>query len=396
MTLKELFSMNNIKSKLLVYRSLFIFLFALFCQYGHAQNVFNYVLVPGSTSILPVDEQMKFAIQWYSDDGTPHEGVNAFSGKQLPEWTVNGQPWTNQNPVNGKLSVDLTFEKATYTAPSKIPATNPVVIAVRFHASDASKEMITLICSVKIIDPGNKWYVSYTYSGSSFRSDKSVSEQRTYSNEITGAASMLINGTPPEKDGHVIINTSEGDSIVSFSSSGQWTEKILEISRDISGAIIEKTTRNHEGTPTKDKTGIEFEYDPSPDGAKGLAGAGLNYSGGGKEEFYSLDDNNRLVKKDENDGPFTTNILLGHDKDILKKTSRGFIIDYSEKKDTTYTDILGVVHKATSNVEYHVTITRKGNHRMTMNNLRPFQNYYAILPSFMCNTRSLRLASSSL
>lgn len=385
---------SNFKSR--ISQILFVFLLVFAGINSYTQNINNYILLPGSVSILPVDEQMKFAIQWYSTDGTPHEGVNAYSKSQLPEWTINGQPWTSQNPDNGKLVVDLTFEKATYTAPSKIPATNPVVIAVRFHASDTSKEMITLICNVKIIDPGNKWYVSFTYSGSSFSSDKSASEERTYSNEITGSASMLINGTPPDKDGHVIINTSEGDSIVSYSSSGQWTEKILEISRDLTGSITEKTIRNHEGTVTKDKNGIEFEYDPSPDGVKGLAGAGLNYSGGGKDEFYVRDDNNRLVKKDEADGPFITNILLGHDKDILKKTTNGFTIDYVEKKDTSYTDILGTVHKATSTVEYHVTISRKGNHRMTMNFLNPCKICYTILPSFICNTRSLKVASSSL
>ncbi len=388
--------MNRSQSIQIVCQLLFILILVTIRSHSYGQSVNNYLLIPGSTSLLPVDEQMKFSIYWYSDDGILHEGVNSFSKNQLPEWTINGQTWTSQNPANGKLSVDLGFEKATYTAPSKVPATNPVVIAVRFHASDTSKEMVTLICNLKIIDPGNKWYVSFTYSGKSFSSDKSASEERTNSSQVTGSASMLINGTPPDKDGHVTINTSEGDSIVSYSSSGQWSEKILEISRDLTGAITEKTIRNHEGTVTKDKNGIEFEYDPSPGGIKGLAGAGLDYSGDGKEEFYSLDDNNRLVKKDENNGPFGTNILLGHDKDVLKKTSNGFTIDYVEKKDTSYTDILGAVHKVTSNVEYHVTISRKGNHRVTMNFFNPGKIRYAILPSFICNTRSLKVANSSL
>ncbi len=392
---KKLF-VNRFQITQTICRLLYILILATIKNHSYGQSVNNYVLVPGASSFLPVDEQMKFAIQWYSDNGTPHEGVNAFSKNQLPEWTINGQPWTSQNPANGKLAVDLTFEKATYTAPSKIPAINPVVIAVRFHASDSSNEMITLICNITIVDPGNKWYVSFTYAGNSFSSDKSASEERTSSNQITGSASMLINGTPPDKDGQVTINTSEGDSIVSYSSSGQWTEKILEISRDLTGSITEKTIRNHEGTVTKDKNGIEFEYDPSPGGIKGLAGAGLNYSGGGKDEFYSRDDNNQLVKKDEADGPFGTNILLGHDKDILKKTSNGFTIDYVEKKDTSYTDVLGTVHKAVSNIEYHVTISRKGNHRIAMNYLNPDKSNYAILPSFICSTRSLSVANSSL
>ncbi len=380
--------MKRFQPRLSVHSFICFLLLGFISTNGHAQNVFNYVLLPGSSSMLPIDEQMKFAIQWYSIDGMPHEGVNAYSKNQLPEWTINGLPLTNQNPTNGKLTVDLTFEKATYTAPSKIPSANPVVIAVRFHASDTSKEMITLICNIKIVDPGNKWFVSFTYSGSEFKSDKSASEERIYGNQITGSASMLIKGMPPDQDGHMTINTSEGDTIASYSSSGQWQENILEISKDINGMITEKTIRDHEGTPTKDENGIEFEYDPSPGGIKGLAGAGLDYSGGGKEEFYSLDDNNHLVKKDANNGPFNTNILLGHDKDILKKTKDGFAIDYVENKDTSYTDVLGTVHKATSHVEYHVTISRQKNHHTAINYLRE-KNHIRIFPSFMCKIRSL-------
>ncbi|OQY95824.1 MAG: hypothetical protein B6D37_05030 [Sphingobacteriales bacterium UTBCD1] len=326
--------------------------------------------MPAYSSIIPVDEQMNIGIYWFGDDNKLHEGRNSFSKNQLPEWTVNGQPWTNQNPANGKLSVGLGSDHATYTAPPKIPATNPVVIAVRFQASDTSKEIVTLICSVTIVDPGNKWYVSFTYSGSNISSDKSATEERTSSKQITGSASMLIKGTPPDKDGHVTINTSEGDTIASYSSSGRWTEGILEISKDVNGVIIEKTIRNHSGQPTKDKTGIEFEYDPAPGGIKGLTGAGLDYSGSGKDLFYVRDNNNRLIKKDEADGVFTTNILLGHDRDVLKKTKDGFTIDYIEKKDTSYTDALGSVHQASSDIKYHVIISRKANHRVSLNQKR--------------------------
>lgn len=363
---------------------------------SYSQNVFSYVLLPGSSYILPVEEQMKFIIQWYSIDGNMHEGVNAYSKKQLPEWTINGQSLSNQNPANGKLTVDLSIEKATYTAPSKIPSENPVVIAVRFYASDTSKEMIILICNVKIVDPGNRWYVAYTYSGTSFKSDKSATEERTDNSHITGSAAMLINGTAPDKNGQVTINTSEGDSITSYSSSGQWTENILEISKDLTGAITEKTIRNHEGTVTKDKNGIEFEYDPSPGGMRGLTGAGLNFSGSGADQFYVRNNKNNLVKKDESDGTFTTAILLGHDNDILKKTKNGFTIDYVEKKDTSYTDVIGTVHKAVSSIEYHVTISLKGNHRIAMDALKTNLCFYTIFPSFMCKTRSLSVANSSL
>lgn len=362
-----------------------------------AQNASDYVLFPGNTFILPVDQQMKFAIQWITiDDLKMHLGINSYSKKQLPVWTINGEPSSNQNPANGKLIVDLGIETATYTAPSKIPTVNPVTIAVRFYASDTSKEMVTLICNVKIVDPDNKWYVSFTYLGFNSKSDKSATEERTSQNNVTGSASMLIDGTAPDKDGNITINTSEGDNIVSYASSGQWGENILEISKDLNGVINEKTIRDHKGTVTKDKNGIEFEYDPSPGGIKGLTAAGLNYYGVGKDQFYVRNNNNKLVKKDESDGPFTATILLGHENDVLKKTAKGFVIDYIEKKDTSYTDVLGAVHKASSYVEYHVTISRKGNHRITLNYEKPKKGYYTILPSFMCNTRSLSVANSSL
>ncbi len=372
-----------------------VFLSLLFLK-SYSQNVTNYVLLPGSSSMLPVGEQMKFAIQWYSDDGLPHEGVNAFTKKQVPQWTVNGQPYTNQNPANGQLSIDLNLERATYTAPSKIPSANPVVIAVKFPASDTSKEMVTLICQVKIVDSGNKWYVSFTYSGSSFKSEKSVSRERTNSYQITGFGSMLVKAAPPETNGYVLINTSEGDSVISYTSSGQWSEKSLEITRGIVGNIENKTIRNHQGTPTKDQLGIEFEYDPVPNGNKGLGGIGLDYTGGGKEVFYSLDNNNHLVKKGENNGPFTTSILMGHSKDILKKTANGFSIDYVEKKDTSYTNVLGAVYKETSNIEYHVIIIRKGGQRKSVSNIKPNKYYNKNLPPFISNIESLSLVRSLL
>ncbi|MBS1919287.1 MAG: hypothetical protein JST17_03435 [Bacteroidetes bacterium] len=377
-------------------KSIILSLLLLLFVKSHSQNISNYILLPGYSSILPVDEQMNIGIYWFGDDMTLHEGKNSFSGNQLPEWTVNGQPWTNQNPANGKLSVGFGSDHATYIAPSKIPATNPVVIAVKFQASDTSKEIVTLICSVTIVDPGNKWYVSFTYSGTNYSSDKSATEERTSSKQITGSASMLIKGTPPDEDGHVTINTSEGDTISSYSSSGQWTENILEISKDMNGVILEKTIRNHSGQPTKDKTGIEFEYDPAPGGIKGLTGAGLDFSGQGKDLFYVRDNNNRLIKKDEADGTFTTNILLGHDKDILKKASNGFTIDYIEKKDTSYIDALGAVHQTVLDIKYHVIISRKAFHRAAWNQKKTVNSHYTIFPSFICNTRSLNVANSSL
>jgi len=355
--------MNPFIARRFFLRAALVILLAIPGGDGHAQSAIDYILIPGASCMLPVDAQMKLDVDWYGADGTLHEGVNAFSARQLPEWSINGRPATLQDPSAGLLSVDLTLDRATYTAPPGIPKTNPVTIAVKFHSSDTSTEVVTLVCQVRIVDPGNRWYVSFTYKSSSAEADRSATSLRTSNSRIWGSASMLILAAPPDPGGQVTINTSEGDSIMSYSSAGQWAESIREISKDLSGTVIEKTIRDHEGTVSTDQNGIEFEYDPAPGGIRGLAGAGLGFSGGGKELFYSLDDQNRLALKDENDGPFGTHILLGHGRDVLKKTTDGFTIDYREQQDTSYTDALGHLHTARGEVTYHVTISRKKEHR---------------------------------
>ena len=146
---------------------------------------------------------------------------------------------------------------------------------------------------------------------------------------------MLIKGTPPDEDGSVTINTVESDTLVAYSSSGNWSQKIMDVSKDLNGTLHEKTVRNYSGVVTKDKNGIEFEYDTSPGGIKGVAGAGLSYSRKGREQFFKRDQNNQMAETDEivNDEKGET-ILLGSCRDIVKKTTNGFEIDGFEKSDT--------------------------------------------------------------
>jgi hypothetical protein len=147
------------------------FLFISVCFISPGQTANDYVLVPGASFLLPVEENMKLDIQWLDVKGNPHEGLSDFTKLPAPEWTINGHSINNQNKADGNLNVDLTFENATYTAPAFVPHQNPVTIAVRFHSNDSSKELVTLLCNVKIVDPGNKWYISYNYSETNLSSN---------------------------------------------------------------------------------------------------------------------------------------------------------------------------------------------------------------------------------
>jgi hypothetical protein len=324
-----------------------------------AQVANDYVLLPGATHLLPTGEHLKLIIQWHDIDGTPHEGISAFLKTQTPEWFINGKPLTNQDAGEGNLSVDLTLENAVYTAPATIPKTNPVNISVRFHPTDTSKLIVTLVCNITVIDPGNKWYVAFTYTSFDTQSDISTNELHTNTTHTTANASMLIKGAPAEADGHTSINT-DYDTIVTYNNSGNWSQQTLDVSKDINGNIEEKTERNYNGSVTKDQRGIEFEYDPSPGGIKELAAAGLSFSKIGKEQFWKRNDNNALVSTTETvNEPSGKDILLGSNKDVVKKTKDGFTIDGHVQQDTSYTDVTGVKHTAHATTIYHVIISRK-------------------------------------
>lgn len=324
-----------------------------------SQTINDYALVPGPSFLLPAGEKMNLSIQWFELNGTPHKGISDPS--EIPEWTINGHAVNNLNKADGDLSIDLGFGNATYTTPDFIPATNPVTIAVRFHPNDSTKELITLLCNVKIIDPGNKWYISYTYTGSGSSSEISQTEEHTKSSHTNASVAMLVRAAPPQEDGSVIINTGEGDSLSDYSISGNMAERISDVSRYFNGEIEERTLREYTGQPAKEKPGIEFQYDPAPDGVKGLAGAGINFKINGTEKFWKPDINTRKLKEtdevvtDQNGG----NILLGSSKDILKKTKDGFTIDNTTSKDTTYTDILGKKYASHTSIEYHMVISRR-------------------------------------
>jgi hypothetical protein len=341
-------------------RCAFAFVFITAVVVGGAQTVDSYGLLPGAAHLLPVGQSMRLAIQWWGLEGQPHEGAKLLLSGKMPEWMVNGKSLNSQDPAEGNLSADLSFERAIYTAPTRVPPVNPVAVSVRFPVSETNPAVVTLLCNVTIVDPGDKWYVSFTYSDSDFRSDVSSLEEHRIVSYKTGSAAMLIKGNPPGADGHVSINT-ESDTIVSYSSWGHLSERLIDITKDLTGAVEEKTIRNHTGEVGKDRSGFEFEYDPSPGGVKGLAGAGLSFNKTGLDQFWKRNDLNRLVETKETVNELNgANILLGNSADVLKKTPDGFVIDFTDKKDESSTDSSGMRHEVHGAVTYHVTISRKG------------------------------------
>lgn len=324
----------------------------------HAQVTSNYVLSPAPAWTLPTGATMELSIVWYDSDGTLHKGINEYVHNDEPIWTINGKRTYNSNPKDGKLTLNPNNTKATiYTAPDKIPSTNPVNIAVSFKANDSSKEQTILMCNVKIVAAPKKWVVSFNYNKTVSETDKSEVQERTDKSSANANCVMIIKGYPPRR-GQTLINTGDGDSVVSYSSSGHYTRNLRDIEEDINGKETEKTIRNYSGTVNKIPPGIEFEYDPGPGGVKGIAGGGLSFDVSGTDEFWKRDiDNDKwIVTKNDDSSPNGAGVSLGNPKDILKKTSDGFTIGYNNSKDTSYTED-GTRHAIHSTETYHVTIS---------------------------------------
>ncbi len=357
-----------------------LFLASLLGAAAGAQDANDYVLVPGSSQLLPQGESLSLAIQWIGLDGTPHAGVYGGVNSRVPEWTVNGKPLDRQDPAEGRLTVDLSLERATYRAPGGLPPVNPVTVAVRFQSSDTSRSLVILVCEIQVVQPANQWYVTFSFHGSQLSEDRSATEEHHYQRREAGSGSLLIRGAPPERDGSVSLNT-EYDSIVASRASGSWAERIEDVTRDLNGAIEEKTIRNHRGNAHPQPNGIAFSYDPSPGGIRGLAGAGLGFDKRGQDQFFTRDDHNQWVETDETvEEPEGHRVLLGRSADQVTRTRNGFQIDFRQTRDTTYTDERGMRHEEHSELEYHVTISRgKANPTGRAEGRQDRSYYYAIL-----------------
>ena len=120
-----------------------------------AQTVYDYVLTPISATLEP-NQSLNLEIKKLDSTGDLPQTANDLNvgSATTPVWNLNGS--SGSNPSNGILHPDLTFLKATYTAPAKVPAKNPVAVSVVIHPGSNPKSAVTLICNIRIVKTAYK------------------------------------------------------------------------------------------------------------------------------------------------------------------------------------------------------------------------------------------------
>jgi len=114
----------------------------------------GYVLLPGSAVTITVDQTINLGIITIDANGGWHD-VDILQGLQ---WTTNGK--IGDDPIEGKLTVQLDLLHATYKAPHTVPKVNPVAVAVTILPQGPIKSKLTLICNVTVVDRPNMFNVT--------------------------------------------------------------------------------------------------------------------------------------------------------------------------------------------------------------------------------------------
>jgi hypothetical protein len=112
---------------------------------GIAQDATNYILIPGSTATVTTGGHIQISFYYVGS-----KLVQGTSDASMGVWTINGNA---SNPAEGTLKIKDPMAATTveYTAPDKIPPTNPVAVAVQFHPSAGSKSVVFLICNITVV-----------------------------------------------------------------------------------------------------------------------------------------------------------------------------------------------------------------------------------------------------
>lgn len=327
-------------------------LFSLITAKASAQTALDYYVLPMNTQV-PIGEKMTFRLQYHDKDFHPQNGVNTYTTGGPPAWAILGT-----NGDAGSVKSDLNGFSAVYTAPGKVPKNNPVILTVKFKANDTSKEEVTILCHLHVIDPGQNWFFNYTCTQSFEEIRKSPHEEHTKRRYGSGAGSIIIDA-PPEQDGYVIINTGEGDQVISSTANGTYNFYEKDLTTEPNNEIDEKTIRKYSGVAEKGQ-GLEFEYNSKDKGDQGgIQGAGISFDVMGTDEFWNHDANGKLRKfTNQVNEKSWARILLGHKEDKVSKIKNGFSINYSQSKDTTYTDAHGDEHTLKSMEQYHAELIR--------------------------------------
>ena len=281
------------------------------------------------------------------------------SQAEIPIWTINGHEVDAADIKEGKLSFPdgyLERENAIYTAPANVPANNPIAIAVKFRPSKKSKEEVTLVSNITIVELSHDWYVAYTVGNYNYRSIVSPGHSGSdiYEQNAHATTSMIISNVA-EANGHIIIDPSEDEGTINaYSSSGSWTENQVILKEEL-GKVVAKTVRKYSGIVRNEKKGIEFEYDPSPHGNKAI-NAGPSYELKGTDKYWVEDINGHGLKEDDGIGTSAGDIMMGDSNDKIIKTANGFEINNTSARDSLYSDALGNKFHEIHKQEYHVII----------------------------------------
>ncbi len=203
-----------------------------------------------------------------------------------------------------------------------------------------------------------KWHISFTYEetqNSTRKNDQGVSN---HSLKMVAMAEMVIESANIS-NGHLQITMEQGDKVLSSLTSGYVSETTDGEHSDAVLGLQDTRKDYYKGKPEQTPA-INFEYDPLPDGTKGLNG-GLSFDQNGYYEVhqYTPAYPERLDAK----YPVTTEnfyrLNLGNPKDVITPFKNGFIIDcsVSEKTEPKNTDELQI--KSEKKIEYHVLIVRE-------------------------------------
>ncbi|MEO9022518.1 MAG: hypothetical protein ABI237_08325 [Ginsengibacter sp.] len=204
---------------------------------------------------------------------------------------------------------------------------------------------------------GGNWHFSYSCTQSSEETWKSINEEHIKKSSGRGTGYMIVDA-PPEQDGDVIINTEQGDSVISSTVNGTYNY----YESDVTGTdnqIDEKRVDNYSGKSKKGQ-GLLFEYNSKDKGDQGgIQEAGISFDITGTDTIWNHGGDGKLRKFiDQINEKNWAGIGLGHKEDKVTKIKNGYAIDYNQTKDSSNTYGGGVKHTFKSTEQYHAELMR--------------------------------------
>lgn len=114
----------------------------------------SYIFLPGDEITVPPNATITLKVKQIVND------IPGDAFIKSEQWTIGGKALSNQNPEEGNFKLtNLQFDKVTYTAPSKVPQHNPVLITLSFQP-EGEQTKIILYCRIHILDKKNYFYLN--------------------------------------------------------------------------------------------------------------------------------------------------------------------------------------------------------------------------------------------